>query len=77
MSNNSNIILLTKCICFNSKLPVHNQVYLYDTDKCTLCDLNLVGDEYHYLLICPYLTKSREKHMKNYFYGRPTNLKYD
>ena len=58
-------------------MPVHNQIYMFDTDKCTLCDLNVVGDEYHYLLICPYFTKSRENHMKNYFYGRPTSLKFE
>ena len=77
MSNNSNRISLTKFRYSNSKMPVHNQIYLYDTGKCTLCDLNVVGDEYHYLLICPYFTQSRENHMKNYFYGRPTSLKFE
>ena len=67
MSNNSNRISLTKFRCSNSKMPVHNQIYMFDTDKCTLCDLNVVGDEYHYLLICPYFTKSRENHMKKLF----------
>ena len=59
MSNNSNIILLTKLRCSNSKFPVHNQVDLYDTDMYTLCDLHLVGDECHYLLICRYFTESK------------------
>ena len=58
-------------------MPVHNEIYLYDTDKCSLCDLNVVGDEYHYLLICLYFTKSRENYMENYFYGRPTSLKFE
>ena len=57
MSNNSNRISLTKSRCSNSKMPVHNKIFLYDTDKCTLCDL-LVGDEHHYLLICSYFTQS-------------------
>ena len=45
-------------------MPVHNQIYLYDTDECTLCDMHVVGNEYHCLLICLYFTKSRENHMK-------------
>ena len=23
-------------------------------ELCTLCDLNVNGDEYHYIMICPY-----------------------
>ena len=42
-----------------------------------LCDPNLVRDYYHYLLICPYFTESRENHMNKYFYGRSTSLKFD
>ena len=64
MSNNSNRISLTQFRCSNSKMTIYNQIYLHDIDKCTLCDRNLVGDEYHYLLICPYFTESRENHMK-------------
>ena len=45
MSNNLNRISLTKLRCSNSKIPVHIQIYLYATDRCTSCDLNLVGDE--------------------------------
>ena len=48
-------------------MPVHNKIYLYDTDRCTLYDLNLVADEYHYLLICPYFTESWENYMKKRF----------
>ena len=65
MSNNSNRMSLTKFRCSNSKMLVHNQIYLYDTDKYILCDLNVVGDEYHlFLLICPYFTESRENTLK-------------
>ena len=42
MSNNSNRISLTKFKCSDGKMPVPNQVYLYDTDKCILRDLNVV-----------------------------------
>ena len=41
------IFLVPYSTIMNSRMPVHNQIYLYDSDKCTLCDLNVVGDEYH------------------------------
>ena len=47
-------ISLTKHRCANSKIPVYNQIYMYETELCTLCDLNVNGDEYHYTMICPY-----------------------
>ena len=37
----------------NSKLPIYKHIYVYDSDVCTLCNLNVCGDEYHYILICP------------------------
>ena len=63
MSNNSNRTSLTKLRCTNSKVSVHNQVYLYDTHMCTLCDINLVGVEYYYILIFPYFTDPKENHI--------------
>ncbi len=29
--------------------------------KCNLCNLKDIGDEFHYLLICPFLAESRKK----------------
>ena len=34
----------TKYRCANSKIPVYNQIYMYETELCTLCDLNVNGD---------------------------------
>ena len=31
---------------------------MYDSDTCTLCNLDTRGDEYHYVLICPILKKA-------------------
>ena len=42
-------------------------IYIYDTELCTLCDLNINGDEYHYIMICPYF-KQRNGYFKHYFY---------
>ena len=61
---------LTKYRCANSKIPVYNQLYMYETELCTFCDLNVNGDEYHYIMICPYFRQSRELYLKHYFYTR-------
>ena len=49
---------------------------MYKTELCTLCDLNVNGDEYHYIMICPYFRQSRELYLKHYFYTRPNMLKF-
>ena len=69
-------ISLTKYRCANSKIPVYNQIYMYETELCTLCDLNVNGDEYHYIMICPYFRQSRELYLKHYFYTRPNMRKF-
>ena len=50
---------------------------MYDTDLCTLCDLCITGDEYHYIMICPFFTQSRERYLKPYFYTRPDINKFE
>ena len=74
--NNRERISLTKYRCANSKIPVYNQIYMYETELCTLCDLNVNGDEYHYIMICPYFRQSRELYLKHYFYTRPNMRKF-
>ena len=49
-SNFKDRISLTRLRCSNSKLPIYNTIYLYDAQKCTLCNLDVLGDEYHYVL---------------------------
>ena len=45
----------------NHKLPVEND--------------NDVGDEFHYLLTCPFFENERKEHLKPYYYRRPNVLK--
>ena len=76
--DNRERISLTKYRCANSKIPVYNHyIHMYETELCTLCDLNVNGDEYHYIMICPYFKQSRELYLKHYFYTRPNMLKFD
>ena len=74
--NNRERMSLTKYRCANSKIPVCNQIYRYETKSCTLCDLNVNCDEYHYIMICPYFRQCRELYLKHYFYTRPNMLKF-
>lgn len=43
--------------------------------KCNLCETNDVGDEMHYLLICPCFNTERSKYIKQYYYKRPNTIK--
>ena len=61
-------ISLTKYRCANSNIPVYNQIYIiymYETELCTLCDINVNGDEYHYIMICPYFRQCKELYLKH------------
>ncbi len=44
--------------------------------KCTLCNLNDVGDEFHFLLKCPFFESDRKTYIKKYYFCRPNMLKY-
>ena len=70
-------INLTKLRCSNSKIPIYSTIYMYDTQKCTLCNMDALGDEYHYVLICPFFKQIREQYLKSYYYIRPSNLKLE
>ena len=69
---------LCKFKCGNHKLPIVKGRYLnlaVDDRVCTLCQLNHVGDEYHYLFICPYFRDHRVKFIKCYYYRSPNMIK--
>ena len=44
---------------------------------CTLCDDNIVGDEYHFLLECKMLTNQRKQFIKRYYFTRPNIIKFE
>ena len=43
--------------------------------KCKFCNLKEIGNEYHYLLICPAFNISRMEHIKKYYYNQPNTNK--
>ena len=44
--------------------------------NCTLCNTTDIGDEFHYLLKCPFFLAQRKKFVKKYYYNHPNMLKY-
>ena len=71
-------ISLCKFRCGNHKLPVAKCRYLSDQpmEMCPLCNLNVQGDEFHYVLVCPVLNDVRKRYVKKYHYTRPNVLKF-
>ncbi|MEW8548255.1 MAG: reverse transcriptase family protein [Candidatus Thiodiazotropha sp.] len=63
----------------NHKFPIEvgrwNNIELEDR-KCTLCCKNTIGDEFHYLLECPFFNNERLKYVSSFYYRRPNMLKY-
>ena len=48
----------------------------YNERKCTLCNLNELGDAFHYVLICPYFNIKRKQLIKPYYITNPNIIKY-
>ena len=71
-------IALTKFRCANHRLPIVMGRYKgieRQNRTCNLCNLNKLGDEFHYLFECQKLEKLRQKYIKPYFRIRPNTLK--
>lgn len=63
----------------NHKLPIETGRWNnleFSERKCTICDLDIIGDEFHYLFECPYFKEDRIKYLRKYFYTRPNMHKY-
>ena len=44
--------------------------------KCTLCDVNDLGDEFHYLFRCSFFDADRKKFIDKYYYQYPNTVKF-
>ena len=74
-------INLCKFRCRNSKIPIITQGYAYlniprENRICNICDLDEVGDEYHYIMRCSYFEDNRIKHINSYFWSNPNLSKF-
>ena len=44
--------------------------------KCLLCSRQEIGDEFHYLLICPFLNSERKRIIEKHYYSNSNILKF-
>ena len=54
----------------------HKEQIPYHERTCSLCNIHDVQDEYHIALICKYFKDVREKYVKQYYYNRPSMMKF-
>ena len=74
-------IPLVKLRTANHRFPVEiyswNILYREKSKRlCSICSLNDVGDEYHYIMICPIFSEAREEFLPKYFCKKPSVYKY-
>ena len=74
-------IPLVKLRTANHKLPIEiyswNILYREKSRRlCSICNLNEVGDEYHYIMICPIFKEAREEFLAKYYFKKPSVYKY-
>ena len=70
--------LISKIRCASLEIEVNEGRYhntAYDQRFCQVCNLNVVGDEFHFLLICPFLSEIRNRFIPKYFIEPPSRLK--
>ena len=65
----------------NHRLPIEIyswQITYKERNKrvCTMCNSGDVGDEFHYLLLCPMFQEARVKFIAKYFYKKPSVFKF-
>ena len=72
------VYAMCKLKCINHYMPIvagrYNNIPL-DDRLCTLCQLNEIGDEFHYLFNCTFFANQRARYIKPYYYIQPNMLK--
>lgn len=72
-------INLAKLRTGNHRFPCERgrweNIELHDR-KCLLCNLQEIGDEYHYILVCPFFAEERKKFIKRYYFSNPNVIKF-
>jgi hypothetical protein len=77
--DNKNVVELCRFRTANHKLPIEigrwNNTNRYNR-MCTHCNKNKLGDEFHYILDCPFFEQDRNIYIPKYYYSRTNVLKY-
>ena len=77
---NQYAITLAKFRTTNNYSPVNRLRFTQTlrTDRqCTKCDLHEVGDEFHYIFICPYFVQLRQQYLPTNLLNRPNTITYE
>ena len=69
-------IPITRFITTNNDLPVNVQRYEDIERRDRICDLIDIGDDFHYLFICPYFVNERNELIPRKFTRRPNLLTF-
>jgi hypothetical protein len=70
--------IYTKFRCRSSRIPIESGICsgIQRQDRlCSLCAINEVGDEFHYIFICPFFKNDRILLLENYFWHSPSAFK--
>jgi hypothetical protein len=71
-------ITFSKFRCRNTRLPIEVGAHLNiprSERLCIMCDLNEVGDEFHYLFNCSMFGEHRKLYIKKYYWNKPSAQK--
>ena len=77
--NGASLLNMFKFRTCNHRFPVETgrwENIALENRKCELCPKNDIGDNFHYLLTCPFFEPQRKKLINSYFYARPNVVKY-
>ena len=76
---NNSVFALVKFRCINNPLPVNSLRFTSIPRHeriCNNCNMNEIGDEYHYLFTCPYYQEKRTELLPKYYIKHPNVIKY-
>ena len=70
---------LCKFRCFSNNLPIETGRF-FNIDRseryCNLCNVNKLGDEFHYLFKCTFFNNVRAKYLPRNICNNPNVLKF-
>ena len=80
LPNHYDRVNICKFRCRNIKIPVVTLGYAhqnvdYENRKCQVCDMNELGDEYHYILKCPVFQMQRSRYLNEFYTINPNREK--
>jgi hypothetical protein len=69
-------LIYTTALTVNHRLPIECGRWKHlerENRKCNLCNSD-IGDEFHYILMCPFFENERKTYIKKHLYRRPDIL---